>query len=462
MLFNSLEYLFFLPIVLIADALAGRRWRARRLLLLAASYVFYIAWNPPFVLLLIGSTLLDHWAARRIDATDARRHRVAWLVASVAGNLGVLGLFKYGDFFASSLWGVLPTGTRYPGLLRDLVLPMGISFYTFQSMSYTIDVFRRARRPARSLLDLALYVAFFPQLVAGPIVRASEFLPQLEHPRRPTAEDRLAGLDPIFRGLAKKVILADTLGTYVDVVYAAPQDFGAASHWFALYAYAFQIYFDFSGYSDIAIGSARLLGFRIPVNFRLPYLAQGPADFWRRWHITLSTWLRDYLYLSLGGSRGSRLFTWRNLMITMLLGGLWHGAAWGFVIWGAYHGGWLVVHRALFRDRRLFTIPPWLSVLLTFHGVCLGWVFFRAGSLSDAAIVLRQLGDFSKPLVGVEPQVLAALALAFLSHGLGASAALRDTWNGRAADLRGLGYAAIAAAAYLVGTESTRFIYFQF
>jgi D-alanyl-lipoteichoic acid acyltransferase DltB (MBOAT superfamily) len=461
-LFNSFEYLLFLPLVLLADALVGRRWRARRMLLLAASYAFYMAWNPPFVALLIGSTGLDFVAARRIHASRAAGSRRGWLLASVAGNLGVLGFFKYGDFFASNLWGALSLDAPHPGLLRDLVLPMGISFYTFQSMSYTIDVYRRVRRPARSLLDLALYVAFFPQLVAGPIVRAGEFLPQLERPRRPSAEDRLAGLDPLFRGLAKKVILADTLGAYVDLVYAAPQDFGAINHWLALYAYAFQIYFDFSGYSDMAIGSARLLGFRIPENFRLPYLARGPADFWRRWHITLSTWLRDYLYVSVGGSRGSRLFTARNLMITMLLGGLWHGAAWGFVVWGAYHGVWLVMHRALCRDRQLLRLPAWLSLALTFHGVCLGWVFFRARSLSDAALVLRQLGDLSQPLVGIEPGVLAALALAFLSHGLGASGSLRRAWNGRGADLRGLGYAAIAAAAYLVGSESTRFIYFQF
>jgi D-alanyl-lipoteichoic acid acyltransferase DltB (MBOAT superfamily) len=462
LLFNSLEYLLFLPLVLLADALVGRRWQARKLLLLAASYVFYMAWNPPFVLLLIGSTLLDHRAALEIAASDVRRRRVAWLTASAAGNLGVLAFFKYGDFIGSNLWLALPEGTAYPPLLRDLILPMGISFYTFQSMSYTIDVYRGAREPARSLLDLALYVAFFPQLVAGPIVRAGQFLPQLENPRRPTAEDRLAGLDPLFRGLAKKVILADSLAAYVDLVYASPAEFGAASHWFALYAYAFQIYFDFSGYSDMAIGSARLLGFKIPENFRLPYLARGPADFWQRWHISLSTWLRDYLYVSIGGNRISRLFTYRNLLITMLLGGLWHGAAWGFVVWGAYHGGWLALHRALFRDRAGFRVPAWLSVVLTFHGVCLGWVFFRAQSLADAGIVLRQLFDFSQPLVGVEPLVAAALAVGFTSHLLGASESLRAAWNERAADLRGLTYAAIAAGAYLVGSESTQFIYFQF
>jgi alginate O-acetyltransferase complex protein AlgI len=461
-LFNSLEYWCFLPLVLLADGLLGRHWQARKLLLLAASYAFYMAWSAPFVLLLLGSTLLDHAASRRIASSHRAATRRGWLLASVVGNLGVLAFFKYGAFLFSNLSWLIFRDAAVPPLLRDVILPMGISFYTFQSMSYTIDVYRRARPPARSLLDLALYVSFFPQLVAGPIVRAGTFLPQLESPRRPTHEDRLAALDPIFRGLAKKMILADGLSVYVDAVYGNPAGYGAWNHWLALYAYAFQIYFDFSGYSDIAIGSARLLGFRIPDNFRLPYLARGPADFWRRWHISLSTWLRDYLYIPLGGSRGSRLATLRNLLVTMLLGGLWHGAAWGFVAWGAYHGVWLVLHRMAFRERPGLRVPAWISLPLTFHSVCIGWVFFRAASWADATVVLRQLLDFDAAFVTPPPLFAVLLPLAFASHAVAAVPALRIAWSRRAPDVRGLGYAAVVATIFLLAPETTPFIYFQF
>ncbi|MGH0030708.1 MAG: MBOAT family O-acyltransferase, partial [Myxococcota bacterium] len=417
---------------------------------------------PSLVVLLWFSTLLDHVAARRNHPAGDGGRRRAWLVASAAGNLSVLAFFKYGAFLATNLSSAVGGDGAVPSVFRDLVLPMGISFYTFQSMSYTIDVYRRVRGPARSFVDLALYVSFFPQLVAGPIVRAETFLPQLESPRRPTHEDRLAALDPIFRGLTKKLILADGLAVYVDAVYADPAAFGAWNHWLALYAYAFQIYFDFSGYTDIAIGSARLLGFRIPDNFRLPYLARGPADFWRRWHISLSTWLRDYLYISLGGSRGSRAKTLRNLLVTMLLGGLWHGAAWGFVAWGAYHGVWLVLHRLVFREGRGFPVPAWLSLPLTFHAVCLGWVLFRAESLTDAGIVFRQLVDFDAPFVALPPLVALLLAASFASHAAGALAPLRRAWEQRAPDARGLVYAAVIVALFVLAPDATPFIYFQF
>jgi D-alanyl-lipoteichoic acid acyltransferase DltB (MBOAT superfamily) len=252
------------------------------------------------------------------------------------------------------------------------------------------------------------------------------------------------------------------LAGYVDHVYASPDSFGAVNHLLAVYAYAFQIYFDFSGYSDIAIGTARTLGFRVPENFRLPYLARGPADFWRRWHISLSTWLRDYLYISLGGSRVSRWVTYRNLAVTMLLGGLWHGAAWGVFFWGAFHGIWLAVHRALFRDRTGIRIPAPVSVIVTFHLVCAAWVFFRAESLADAMIVFRAFGDFATPIRHVSPVVLALIAIGFASHLLGASKRLAQWWNDMALDLRVTYWMLVAVGVFLLSSRTEKFIYFQF
>jgi len=258
------------------------------------------------------------------------------------------------------------------------------------------------------------------------------------------------------------VLGADLLAGYVDVVFANPGEFGALNHLLAIYAYAFQIYFDFSGYSDIAIGTARTLGFRVPENFRLPYLARGPADFWRRWHISLSTWLRDYLYIPLGGSRLGRSATYRNLAITMLLGGLWHGAAWGFVVWGALHGAWLAAHRALFRDRAGPRLPAALSVVLTFHAVCAAWVFFRAESLQGALAVFAGLADFATPVRIVPPETLALIAIGFASHGLGASKRLAEWWRGLAVDAQVAYWVAVALGVFLLSSRTEKFIYFQF
>jgi len=461
-LFNSTGFLLFFVVVSSVHALLRSRPGARKGLLLGASYFFYGAWNPPFVGLLLFSTGLDFAAARAIAGSERPQARRAWLAASAVGNLGVLAFFKYGDFLAESLWGLVPEGVPYPDFLARIVLPVGISFYTFQSLGYTIDVYRGRRDPARHLADFALYVAFFPQLVAGPIVRATELLPQIESPRFPTGGDLHAGLHQAARGFAKKVLVADGLAVYVDAVYAAPAAYGALDHWLALYAFAFQIYCDFSGYSDIAIGCARMLGYEVPPNFRLPYLACGPADFWRRWHISLSTWLRDYLYIPLGGSRGSAGGTYANLAVTMLLGGLWHGAAWGFVLWGAYHGAWLALHRALCRDRGWLRMPRALSRVLTFHGVCLGWVFFRAETWERSQMVLRGLVDFGTPAHQLPGLVGPWLAVAAVSHLLGASGWWRRRWVSAGPDLHGVAAAALLLLAFACATESPAFLYFQF
>ena len=350
MLFNSIEFIVFLAVVLLGHfALIPRRLpRLRKGFLLVVSYGFYMAWNPPFGLLLLFSTVLDFSVAQWMERAATPGRRKALLGLSLIGNLGVLGFFKYRDFvletlyalFGAALWPVQP-----PAL--DLVLPIGISFYTFQTLSYAIDVYRGSQRAARSFLDFALYISFFPQLVAGPIVRSSVFLPQLRRAPRVATYDVEAALVRIGSGLVKKVVFADVLGGYVDPVFSSPDTYGGLNLLLAVYAYAFQIYFDFSGYSDIAIGLARLFGYRIPENFDRPYLAASPREFWRRWHISLSTWLRDYLYVSLGGNRVPAVRVQLNLMITMLLGGLWHGANWNFVLWGGFHGFLLSLQRAV-------------------------------------------------------------------------------------------------------------------
>ncbi len=462
MRFNSLEFLFFFPCVLLGYALLYRSWKARKVLLLVSSYLFYMAWNPPFALLLVGSTFLDYIAARAMERTDRNSLRRAWVAASCMGNLGVLVFFKYSDFLLSNFWVFAPNDAAYPTFFSGLILPVGLSFYTFQSMSYTIDVYRGEQKATHDLLNFALYVSFFPQLVAGPIIRSTYFLPQLETARHPRAVDMLKGLDQIARGFAKKVIMADTLAMYVDVVYSAPGDYGAVNHVLATYAYAFQIYFDFSGYSDIAIGTAALLGFKVPANFNLPYLARGPADFWRRWHISLSTWLRDYLYISLGGSRATKWKIYRNLLITMLLGGMWHGAAWGFILWGAFHGVWLAVHRLIVRDGGLIRLPGFVSIFFPFHLVCLGWVFVRAESLADIGTILRAFTDIATPIQTVSVPALIVLAFGFLSHCLGNSKSLGLIWNSAAADVKVFAYICIIIGVLLNSGDTGQFIYFQF
>jgi len=377
----------------------GRKWW-----LLAASYAFYGSWNAAFLVLIIGSTLVDFYVGRALHATDdqRRRNRLLWLSCGV--NLGALAFFKYCNFFIDSfagLLGVLGFEASLPVL--EIVLPVGISFYTFQTMSYTIDVWRGVEKPTESLLDFALYVAFFPQLVAGPIERASHLLPQIA--RLPELSPRLDGFALIALGCFKKAVIADHIAAVVELTYADPSASYGPALWLGTYAFAVQIYCDFSGYSDIAIGLGRLLGLDIVENFRAPYAAAGPSEFWRRWHISLSTWLRDYLYIPLGGNRGGWFYVRRNLMLTMLLGGLWHGAAWNFVLWGFWHGALLIVFRA-----RIFTallarveaLPrPARAVILVvrrlvfFHLVCLGWALFRAESLADCAVIVGSLLDVS-------------------------------------------------------------------
>jgi D-alanyl-lipoteichoic acid acyltransferase DltB (MBOAT superfamily) len=429
MLFPTVQFAIFFPIVLALSWALMSRPALWKPFIIIASYVFYASASPVFCLLLAGVTLWNAGAAQLIHRSTDERTR-AWICrVAVAGNLLNLGVFDYYTFFASAVAHALNAlGLGMPLPLLTVALPVGISFYTFQAISYTVDVKRGLIAPAR-LIDTTLYLSFFPHLVAGPIVRAREFLPQLERPRDPNKVAVSSGLTLIGLGLIKKVVIADYLGrTIVDPVFGVPQAYHAPDVLLAGYAYAAQIYCDFSGYTDIAIGLALLMGFVFPKNFNSPYRATGFRDFWRRWHMTLSRFLRDYLYIPLGGNRGSRLFTYRNLMITMLLGGLWHGAAWTFVLWGGYHGFGLMLDH-MFGDR--IRLPTWLKRVIMFHLVVLGWVMFRAESLTLTWQFLSRLASWGAPTLW-NWRVLAAIAAAIVPQLLPQQPmqALQD-WLGR-------------------------------
>jgi alginate O-acetyltransferase complex protein AlgI len=406
---------------------------------------------------------LDFYASKIISSSRSTMTRRFCLLLSCLGNLGVLAFFKYGAFAADTIARIGFTAIEFPPVLTSLVLPVGISFYTFQSMSYTIDVYRKNVTAEQSFLNFAIYVSFFPQLVAGPILRSGEFLPQLAENRSVSASDVTAGIDQIVRGLFKKAILADGLATYVDQVFLNTADMGGINLLLGIYAFSFQIYMDFSGYTDIAIGTARLMGFSIPANFNLPYLAANPTEHWRRWHISLSTWFRDYVYIPLGGSRRSASNIYFNIVVTMTLSGLWHGAAWGYIVWGAFHGVCLVLHRALFRDHRLFRMPRVVSVIFTYHLVCFGWIFFRASSLDGAFLYIRNLTNFETPVYDLPAQVLAIVFVGMASHILGASKRLAGYWRDMNGVYRGLVYAGAMLFIFLypIG-DNPAFIYFQF
>lgn len=393
MAFNSLIFLLFFLVVLALHNLP-LAWRAKKINLLLASYVFYAAWSPPFILLLWISTLTD-WVAGRKIATASGLQRKLFLTLSVLVNLGLLGYFKYGAFLEQNFVALMQlAGVEYTITPSSIILPLGISFYTFQSMSYSIDIYRGKQQPHDSALDFALYVSFFPQLVAGPILRAGFFLQQLAD----DYEERIArqgwGFALITIGMFEKVVLADgLLAPVAEKVYAATDVVTGVDAWLGTMAFSGQIFFDFNGYSTIAVGLGCCLGFRFPWNFRSPYAAVGFSDFWRRWHITLSTWLRDYLYIPLSGNRGTALRTLVNLMITMLIGGLWHGASWLFVLWGGVHGLLLVGERLLRKATEGTTIfrsgiAIFLGGMVTWLIICLTWVLFRADSPEAAAALL--------------------------------------------------------------------------
>ncbi|MFC5437803.1 MBOAT family O-acyltransferase [Rhodanobacter umsongensis] len=393
MVFNSLTFMAFFAVVLVLHAMPFR-WTTKKVNLLIASYLFYAAWNPPFVILLWISTVVDWFAAQQLVHARRPLVRRAWMLLSVVANLGMLGYFKYGHFLLDNFSALMAGfGVHYVPPAWDIVLPVGISFYTFATLSYTLDVYLRRALPARRFLDYALFVTFFPHLVAGPIMRPTELVPQFEQPHRASASQLRFGLALMTLGLFQKIVLADSfLAQAAEMIYDSDKIPGALDAWFGTLAFSGQIFCDFAGYSTTAIGAAMCLGFAMPDNFRFPYAAIGFSDFWRRWHITLSSWLRDYLYIPLGGNRHGAARTYLALMTTMLLGGLWHGASWTFVVWGGLHGVYLSSERMLRARFAGYRPGPGMLLafgLLTYALINVTWVFFRAHSFAKAWSVLR-------------------------------------------------------------------------
>ncbi|MBT8098429.1 MAG: MBOAT family protein [Gammaproteobacteria bacterium] len=471
MAFNSLIFLVFFAIVLALHNLP-LSWRAKKINLLLASYVFYAAWSPPFIVLLWASTLVDWFASRRI-ATRQGKARSFYLSLSIAANLGMLGYFKYGAFLEENFAALAAFfGMSWEAQPGSIILPLGISFYTFQSMSYSIDVYRGKQAICRSLPDFALYVSFFPQLVAGPILRAGFFLEQLDEGYRQRVTELGWGFALITLGLFEKIVLADgVLAPIVETVYANATTANGADSWIGTLAFAGQIFFDFNGYSVIAVGLGCCLGFKLPWNFLSPYAATGFSDFWRRWHITLSTWLRDYLYIPLSGNRASTVRTFINLMLTMLLGGLWHGASWLFVLWGGVHGILLVVERLLRNavgERAAFNTrgASLIGCLLTFVCICLTWVLFRADSPESAAALLQamlSLEPGASLLAQTEMiQVAAVIGALLFVHWWMRDRDFKQVVHGLPWPLLGLLLTAMLLAILLSPGEERDFIYFEF
>ena len=492
MLFNSASFLVFFPMVLaLYFAMPHRlRWS----LLLAGSYYFYMCWKPEYVVLIVISTLIDYFAAIQMGKRAGKRARRPFLLVSVLANLGLLFSFKYFNFFNDSARVVFEQlNLFYDVPAFDLLLPVGISFYTFQTLSYSIDVYRGQQQPERHLGIFALYVSFFPQLVAGPIERCTRLLPQF-YRRHVYDYDRVVdGAKLVLWGLFKKVVIADRLAVYVDAVYSAPGEYHGLTVLMATYFFAFQIYCDFSGYSDMAIGVARIMGFELMENFRRPYFSKSIAEFWRRWHISLSTWFRDYVYIPLGGNRVVKWRWYYNLMVVFVVSGLWHGANWTFIVWGGLHGFYLVFSLITADVRssmvnRFWREPlpalqaagirlsprlyEWMQVVLTFHLVILAWVFFRANNISDAFVLLKEMfiwnadsAILTVPGFGATEMAISLLVIAVLLsvHVIERRQNFRTYLSTKPMWIRTCAYfGGIALIAFLGKFDAKQFIYFQF
>jgi len=469
MLFNSLLFPPFLAIVLTLYFLLPHR--RQNVMLLVASYFFYGCWDWRFLGLLLLSTITDWTLANLISRQPNRRIAKLYVATSVTINLLFLGFFKYFNFFVDSLSAFLGVfGLQNLDVHLQVILPVGISFYTFQSISYIVDVYRGDVQPAKNPLDFALFVAFFPHMVAGPIMHSRDLLPQIQHQRYTSRAQFREGLWLMLWGFFKKLVIADNLAPIVNQVFASEHAPSSAAVLTAIYAFAYQIYCDFSGYTDIARGVAKIMGIELMLNFNQPYLALNPADFWRRWHISLSTWLRDYLYIPLGGNRRGQLLTYRNLILTMFLGGLWHGAALNFVLWGCYHGGLLVVHRMFSKQWKWL---PWdnklgriVSLIVMFHATCYGWLLFRGSSFTQIRNFTRALALGSWDVNGLSSLLVLLLPLVALLW-------LVEIWVQNADDPsfsygwnRGLGPIVcgllVVALVILSAPAGQSFIYFQF
>jgi D-alanyl-lipoteichoic acid acyltransferase DltB (MBOAT superfamily) len=481
-LFNSIKFLFFFPIVV--TLYFALPYRLRWMLLLAASCYFYMCWKAEYILLLFCSTSIDYWAALQMSHTAVPAHRKRYLLLSLFSNLGILFAFKYFNLFNETARALFNQFNLFYGVPAfELLLPVGISFYTFHALSYTIDVYHGIRQPEKHLGMFMLYVTFFPQLVAGPISRAHTMLPELYKKYDFDAQRVVSGLQLMAWGFFKKMVIADRLAVVVDTVYADPTQFSGPALVVATYFFAFQIYCDFSGYTDIAIGASRVMGYRLMTNFRQPYLSLSIGEFWQRWHISLSTWFRDYLYIPLGGNRTTRGRWYRNLLIVFVVSGLWHGANWTFVIWGALHWLYLVgslwtkgLRTKLRQAIGLHQGPLFdkaLKVFVTFHLVCFAWIFFRASSMTDALYIVSHLfvlpdsgqgfgipiGSLYELEIAVSAILIMELVELFQNHGYSINQFImqRGLWTRWAA------YYGITFSILLFGKfGSTEFIYFQF
>jgi len=474
-LFNSLDYILFLGIAVAGFWLLARHAQLRIVFVFVLSCLFYMAWHPAYIVLILGSTLIDYVAGLRIHATDDEKIRKRWLVTSLVSNLGLLGVFKYFNFTSQATADVLNLlfGIEIdtPPFL-DVLLPVGISFYTFQTLSYTIDIYRRKIEPTRSFFQFALFVTYFPQLVAGPIVRASELLPQLQRKIVLRDEQVTQGLFLIATGMVKKVAIADYLSVnLVDRIFDQPELYSAVEVVIALYGFTMQIYCDFSGYTDVARGSAKLMGLELPENFDRPYQSASPAEFWRRWHMTLSTWLRDYLYFPLGGSRAGPIRAYWNLWVTMFLIGIWHGASWTFVFYAILQSMAMVLHRFFYRrsgrDRGI--VDTWqlhaFKVFCALQFVVFSRILFRATSLQNAADVTARIGSGTYSVAQISLGIWAMLVLTFVAHYTPRRwfESIELRFKSLPAPAQGVALAAVAFTLSVVATsEVVPYIYFQF
>lgn len=471
MLFNSLSFVVFLVVVLGLYYSKIFNWTGKKRMLLFASYVFYGLWNPPLVILLWISTFVDYVAGNKLSTEENQRKRKWWLALSMTVNLGFLFFFKYGNFLLENFTHVVNLiGINFQAKPMDIILPMGISFYTFQTMSYTLDMYWKKTERAKTFLDFALYVTFFPQLVAGPIVRVQDLIGQFYEEKRATLNQFFWGLFLLTIGVFQKVVLADTLlSTTADTIYGSGKVLSSLDAWTGTLAFSGQIFFDFAGYSTCAIGIALMLGFILPDNFKYPYAAIGFSDLWKRWHISLSTWLRDYLYIPLGGNKHGITRMYIALMLTMLLGGLWHGAAWTFVIWGGLHGTYLVVERFI-KNKIHIKINAFngiLLALLTYTLVNFTWVFFRAREFSTAKNMITSMlfmnGDGEKILQDFDIlKIFIVTTLLFICHWRMRNTSMEEVSKKTSPLVLGVAWAIMFFLIAIAQGSAEQFIYFQF
>ena len=471
MLFNSLSFIVFLIIVMALYYAPIFNWTNKKRMLLFSSYVFYGLWNPPLILLLWISTVVDWTAGNKLAKEENQRKRKMWLLLSMFVNLGFLAFFKYGDFLLENFVSIMNSiGIDFQVRPMDIILPMGISFYTFQTMSYTIDIYKKQIKPANTFLDFALYVTFFPQLVAGPIVRAKDLITQFYEPKKATINQFIWGLFLLTIGLFQKVVLADTLLSEVaDDVFGSGKLLHGIDAWAGTLAFSGQIFFDFAGYSTCAIGIALMLGIILPDNFKYPYASLGFSDLWSRWHISLSSWLKDYLYIPLGGNRNGITRMYVALMLTMLLGGLWHGAAWTFMVWGGLHGTYLILEK-LQKQYIPFKITKWNGIFLafiTFTCVNITWVFFRARTFDTAWNMIKSMfymqtdGENILATFNII-KVCVVISILFLCHWMMRNTSMKEASLKTSPWVLGVAWAIMLFLIVIAQGSGEQFIYFQF